>query len=505
MIRNRFIYFILFGLTLLNVFLATFYLRHGDLGFSTDVARDFLLYQEVDQKKIILIGPRSSTSGIFHGPLWIYLNYPAYLIGNGNPLVVEQFWIILSILFIGSGFFVAKKLFGNLPAFVYMLLLSGNMIFQSRSLFNPHGALFLVPVFFLTIVYYQKYLKLWLLVLHLIITALIIQFQMAVGIPLVILSGFYTLLLIIKNKKYVHLIAFLVIPVFLLNFFIFEARHNFNMTRSILNYAGPKTDDGIVFNYLSQIDNRLERLTDLQLLNGAPGYLMGLLFAFTLVFTYLKVKQDNKQKTVYFLFLYYFLGYTFLTFVNKGIVLNHQFFPMFAITNLWFASFASLKNRKLYLLLLTIIVLFIYRSYDGFTTQAKDNVIGIDLGSWKLLHEMGRDIASTAPQEFGYFVYAPDAFAYQQRYAMIYSFKEAGKKAFEFEKKPATFIIASPAPPDKPYLNYHWWLSDRVNIKKDSEYEDGYPGGYLVQRYNLNNDEIKVPYEPTINVGIHFR
>jgi len=49
-------------------------------------------------------------------------------------------------------------------------------------------------------------------------------------------------------------------------------------------------------------------------------------------------------------------------------------------------------------------------------------------------------------KEFGYFVYAPDAFAYQPRYAMIYNFKVAKAHAFEYTKKATTYVIAAPPP-----------------------------------------------------------
>ncbi|MEK7450632.1 MAG: hypothetical protein AAB662_01690, partial [Patescibacteria group bacterium] len=92
---KKLLYFFLFLLTLSNVYLSSSLVRHGEVNFPSDVARDFLLFAEMDQKKIVFIGPRSSTNNLFHGPLWTYMNYPAYVIGNGNPVVVAWFWIFL--------------------------------------------------------------------------------------------------------------------------------------------------------------------------------------------------------------------------------------------------------------------------------------------------------------------------------------------------------------------------------------------------------------------------
>ena len=38
-------------------------------------------------------------------------------------------------------------------------------------------------------------------------------------------------------------------------------------------------------------------------------------------------------------------------------------------------------------------------------------------------------------KEFGYYVFAPDAYAYQPRYAMLYGFKKNNTKAYEYKTK----------------------------------------------------------------------
>src|SRR3989344_1659117 len=107
------LYLILFFITLFNVYLSSSLVRQGEVNFFNDVARDFLLLQELDEKKIVLIGPRSSTNNLFHGPFWTYINYPAYVIGNGNPVVVAWFWGLLECFFLLASFYMVRKLFGT--------------------------------------------------------------------------------------------------------------------------------------------------------------------------------------------------------------------------------------------------------------------------------------------------------------------------------------------------------------------------------------------------------
>ncbi|MBI3380287.1 hypothetical protein HY029_06055 [Candidatus Gottesmanbacteria bacterium] len=105
-----------------NLFLASWYFIQGDLNFNTDIARDFLLLEDLKQKKVVLIGARAGPAGFFHGPAWMYLNLPIYILGNGNPVVVGWFWIALTIGFLFYSFKIAKKIFDEkLLTFIFFL------------------------------------------------------------------------------------------------------------------------------------------------------------------------------------------------------------------------------------------------------------------------------------------------------------------------------------------------------------------------------------------------
>src|SRR5438270_263380 len=122
--------FVCLSLVVVNLVLCSWYVLHKELYFQTDIASDFLLLEELDDKKIVLLGPRSSTGGLFHGPLWLYVNYPAYVIGKGDPLVVGWYWIILIGIFLVTSYYIAKKLFNELTAYLYVLFLSTMLIFE---------------------------------------------------------------------------------------------------------------------------------------------------------------------------------------------------------------------------------------------------------------------------------------------------------------------------------------------------------------------------------------
>jgi len=114
-------YFLLI-ICLYALFLGAWPVINGDLHFHTDIARDFLLMQEITDKKIVLIGPRADWKGLFHGPLWLYVNYPAFILSHGNPIAVGWFWIGLTIACAVAYYFIAKSLFNNVVGIIFSSL-----------------------------------------------------------------------------------------------------------------------------------------------------------------------------------------------------------------------------------------------------------------------------------------------------------------------------------------------------------------------------------------------
>ena len=99
---------------------------HGDIFFHTDIARDFLLIKDVViNHKLTLIGPRTGgITGVFHGPLWLYLNSLPFVITHGNPSSMAWFWYLLMIGALYFIFITAKKIFNTNIALISVSFLS---------------------------------------------------------------------------------------------------------------------------------------------------------------------------------------------------------------------------------------------------------------------------------------------------------------------------------------------------------------------------------------------
>lgn len=484
--------------------LSSWYVLHGDIEFPSDIARDFHLLQELDQKKIVLIGPRSST-GLFHGPLWLYLNYPAYLVGDGNPVIVGWYWIVLTIVFLISSFFIAKKLFNDTTAYFFVLMLAVYMSFHTRGMFNPHGAMLLLPAFLFFFIQYVETSRLKYLLIHLFLTGLIIQFQMAIGLPFLILSFLYLVYFTFQKRTKLHLFSFFLIIIPLINFPVFDIRNDFLLSKLTLRFLSSSGEIAIV-DLLSILYDRIKlMLSGVELLRRDPGYRNLGLFITLLGFILLQIK-DKKYRRIYLSFLYFYVGFFFVSLLNnKGPILYFYFFPLFPLVFLIFSSFVTSRYKKAFtVLFFTILTVNIFTAIDDVKQSAE--IIGKSEYSWKFLQTTAKKIFQGRDKEFGYFVYAPDSFAYEPKYAMLYMAKSyPEKKAFYFQKKPVTYLFVAPPPPDNPHMKDDFWRMEQVKMDGKPTRTEKFGNGYKIERYELTQEEIVVPFDPSIDPGIHFR
>lgn len=496
-------YLILLLLTLFNVYLSSSLARQGEVNFFNDVARDFLLLEEMGQKKIVLIGPRSSTNNLFHGPIWTYINYPAYVLGDGNPVVVAWFWIFLECIFLITGFYMARKLFGTFPAFAFIALTSAQMIFYMGRIFHAEATIFFIPMLFFTICMYIKSKKNLYLALHILALAILIQLEIGVGLQFLMLSMPLIVLFIYKRKLWKHLLTFALFPIFLSNLILFDLRNDLRMTKAIFS-------TGASFHFFitlqSWLENRFNNTISLQLFNnGVNNLFVYIVFALVVIVTISLIKNRSKYKHIYLLLLFYYFGYMILSFFNKGILLHHYVYLLIPLTTLWIVSFLATKYRILFLPFIAIIFYLSFTLAKSYIIST-GSILGTDYNSWKSLSSVAKSIIdSQQNKEFGYFVFAPDALAYQPRYAMTYNFKKAHAKAFEYTKKPTTYIIAAPPPRDDPYMTHVWWRKVQVKISSEPAETKRFPNGFTIEKFNLTMDEQNIPHVKDIELGIHFR
>lgn len=505
----------------INIVLGAWWVIHGNIYFHTDIARDFLLIEDiVDKHNITLIGPRSGAiPGVFHGPLWIYLNVPAFVIGNGNPVIVGWFWVLLSVVNLLIIYQVGKKMFGYEVGLLSALLLSATQILSVKNMFNPVGALMLAPVFFY---YFWKYLhnqKIRDLLFCLFSLGLIIQFQMAFGVPILILATTYILIFILQKKLFYHLLSFLILLIPLSTFIIFDLRHNFLQIHSVLNYLfGTETHGKVDLTVLQLTQLRLQE-TFFDGLGMVVTSFVPAVLLFVATFFYVCYKQFKNKKlnfrSPYIIFAYFYFGFWIISFLFKGPIWSYYFWPFLPLIILIIASFYQYINKILFFFLFgTILIINMFYGIKDVREYQYDPLLQNE-SFWSFNYQMARTVFADASSVFGYYVFTPDLYGYYPRYAMNFVQKEnLNKKAIPFQKQKVTYLLIAPPPYYGQDPNSEWYKKNtnsekwkdgdlKINRKPDKVWE--FQNGFKIEKYILSNKEINIPSNPYLIQDLTFR
>lgn len=484
------------------IYLSSMYVMHGEVHLSNDIGRYFLLLRELDEKKIVLIGPRTNVQGAFHGVLWTYLNYPAYLLGGGDPVTVAWFWVGLGIIYLITSYLIFEKLFGRMTALLGTAALSPTVALLSNSLFGQLMNFYLMPFFIYTIFRYKEKKRITYLVLHLLILGCVVQFNIGSGALMTFLSITLLLVFILKNKLYTHLPFLLVLPVMLINFVLFDIRHDFTMTKALMG-LGRKSEFIIPIN--EWITNRINHMISFENYSNLSIFIILTIFIIVILLTIITI-HNNKKNSLIAIIIFYYFGYLLLSFFNKGIILIDHIVHLTPIAIMWMLYLKNSTNKYTITAFLLLSIYINFNSVKGLANLRGQELNGTSPDSWISLKEVGNEVITSGKNKtFGFYVYSPDSFAYQQRYAMLYLFNKAGVEALEYSKQKSTFIIIAPPPADNPYMTHQWWIKNKVRINSPPIRVKMFTSGYKIEEYNLSNKERTIPHVTDIELGIHFR
>lgn len=500
-LRAIFIIFVLI-LIAIQIFLSSSLIRKGDVYYNEDIARDLLLIENtVTKQPITLIGPRTlGVTGFFHGPLWLYVNLPAYLIGHGNPLAMGVFWIFLYVVYLGIVYYSARKLFDPTVALFSTLLLSS--ISYTYIFNNTFGALLLFPLYFYYFIEYIKTVRLKFLAIAFFIIGLIIQFELAFGIPIFITSLLYLFYFLIRKKRLHHLLSLSIILIPLSTYIIFDLRHNFIQMHSLLNYISPQNVSTAPALSLSFLYQRLQVITgsSLQFLNH-NSILLNILFLGLSIYTiYAIMKRKNSQYARIFIsFLVLYVGFWIVTLLFKDGMWLWYYYEFTPVIVILFCSAYRLINRYIFLAL--FLIFYIVGMQGEFNQYAsnKNSFIGKDAYSWQLYNNVAQKVYADAPKEFGYYIYEHDELGYRTRYAMHYFQKDYSKIGSENIKQDTTYLLINSG------ANNNWWKENRVHLEKNPTKKFILNDIYKIEKYKLNKKEISIPSDPTLIDNLFFR
>lgn len=212
----------------------------GNFLFNMDNARDMVDVREmVETGKLRLTGPTSAIEGFFNGPAWYYLLAIPYVISGGDPyasIVMEiALWVI-------GGYFLLKLVsnFGKwtMIAVGGIWVASDYVVLTNLYAFNPNPVILLTPLFIYLLKRYLETSNLIFSALTFLVGGLFFNFEMNFGVfivPIVIISLIFAKKIhFIKDKNFWIGSVFFIIC--LLPQAAFDIRHDFLMTKSVMNY-----------------------------------------------------------------------------------------------------------------------------------------------------------------------------------------------------------------------------------------------------------------------------
>lgn len=352
---------LLFFIVLLGLFLRLRYWPDF-LTFGYEQARDAQLSVSIyTQKKLTLLGPTTEIEGVFHGPIYYYLIGLIYFLFGKNPSWVALWHILMNLACIPIIFGVGKKIFnqrvGLIAAAIFAV--SYEVISYSLWLSNPSPGLpFIILAYFFFYRAFKENLKF--LPLASFLLAIAISFDLIIVVNLfgAIAIG------LIYNKKRINfktgITSFLAFALPLINYPLFEIRHNFLMTRKLLYVLGTQDNEfKSIFRYLFTFSEGLAK-EFANVLFPVHGFFAGLLMFILLGFLWKNIHQ-KKPGSNPFWFILVWLLVNFTTFLITAAVTNSEFsyFGVNAASSLLLAAFLDnlfLKKRFFYAILISLLV-----------------------------------------------------------------------------------------------------------------------------------------------------
>jgi len=492
------------------------HLLKGDLYYDTDVSRDMLLLEEmVNERQPSLIGGRTSVSGIFHGPLYYWMMLPFFAISGGNPVILSYVWFIMYWLFVVVFYWIGKKVFEERTALLSTTLLASSTISLAQGFTHSVLSNFLiVPVLYLAYQYTQTNKAKW-LIATVLLAGMLIQFQMAFGVPVLVLVGGYTVVHILRQRNFSHLLAGFLLLLPISTFVVFDLRNNFLQLNSALAVATGKNPSNFSLNgywpdrYASFIDTFRFWLLPLKELQSFAQVGALVLLLALMIRNLLAGKKQNIFVTLATLVIF---GFWIVTGPFKGNVWPQYYRTLLPLVILG-ASVAMTKyaSRNVTFLAFLIIVGSNIALSAHSVLKYWNAPPAAGYSNWLYYQLIATDILqNSGGKPFGYYVFTPDQFGYQVKYAMRYVSKANNAPAKSYSKQPITYLIEAPYWDDSKFLSKEYWRTGQVRINREPNFKWVYRNleneeNYSVLRYDLTAAEATISSEPTLLDGIFFR
>ncbi len=438
---------IIFALLALGIIFRVFLTWDGRFIFNMDNGRDFVDVREmVELKKLRLTGPNTAVEGLYNGPAWYYLLSIPYILTDGDPYGA----IIMEIILWAIGGFFLLKLVGEFNKWLivpigFVWVSSNYIVLTTLYSFNPTPVTLLTPVFVYSLVKYLQNNKGRWIILTFILAGAFFNLEMNIGVflPLII---FLSLLLInkrlLKDKHF--LLGAVIFIAFLMPQFLFDLRHEFLMSRSVLRFLSDSGNFGTnLFIKIKNISDTFYKVFEATLFNQKLLTFTLLILLMPILKVFLSKRTNNVIVLVSSLLIAIpFIGYLFIPVsVNPwhvgGPATAFLILVAFGLSAIWrFNFFGRLLTITLsFFLILSSIFNIINFFINDFGKQISDpSVFKNEIAAIDFVYQKAQG------KNFKVYIYLPSIYDYPYQYLFWWY----GKKTYGYVPGEYKYL------PDKP-------------------------------------------------------
>lgn len=497
-IKNILTKIIFISILVLGFFLRAQETLSGNFLFLLDQGRDMMAVKKiVFDHHLTLIGPSTSLQGVFQGPFWYYLLSVPTLILNGNPWGGILFMLLISMSVLFVIYFWAKKNFGIKTALlmVFLFAVSSEAAAAATYSWNPHPMWLLIVIYiicFYNLIFVSK--KYNLLIWPLI--GLMFGFETALAV-FIFLSTI--ICLIIFNKKLLITRNFVIGLILLVVTFspqiLFDFRHNFLMTKSVLNvFFGH--DRGLFvggenIGYLNLINSHVWEIYNnfrssfmqYGYLSYLPNVFLGLIIGSFVAVIGFKNKIFSEKEGNFIIALMGLLFITIILILIYPFPIRYWFltgFQSFYIILLGLVLSKFLKNNILKISLFLLIMLTTYYAMQRinvlYFNQPDNGGTAKINGKLEALDFIYKDAGN---KNFNLLIFTPPVYTDAYDYLIWWY----GRKRYDYipgNKKTGTFYLLMEVDPSKP-TSYKGWMETVIKTG-NTIFTKTLPSGFIVQK-----------------------
>jgi len=417
------------------ILLATIIISHvvyvGGFSFWYDPARD-LLSALANSSKLTLIGPPSGIPGLFYGPYWIWFLSLAQVFSKDPRLIT---FLVATIPYLVVFPFILSR-FSSVISYsslsiIWLIFILG-FINYFTDLWNPHPA----PLFILLTIY-LLFLKTNTVDLrNLVITFLagffagiVMNFQLSFGIGMIFgLIIFMISEVIYKsyNKKFELkrvLKNFILVLLFIFGsivsftpFILFEARHEFNQTKVLINafthYGEVVSQTGLAkIQIIQLLIDRVGNVLHIPFIVSVTLLVLGLIFIFRKASK--KIKTQNTKLVIILISILFGVLCVYLT-ARNPVWVYHLIGAEVIILLLIGVILDKIKILK-YIVGFWVLILFSYFLFNQIQSWNNNpqNIYGTLAAEKGIVDKINKDSKN---QKYVVFAYSPAIYTYEYSY-----------------------------------------------------------------------------------------